>query len=261
MANYVLFKGLDEEKRKLSVSNAQLKRHLATQRMRREEAEDKATEWQKKYEEQQKENRKLRDELEQIKKQRDTYRDMLFKANKKQQSPTPLLNTSVSRKVGGQMGHKGYGRTTPERVDRSLHIFAHACPTCHGRLNRSKTTVSHTVEDIPTLQKQQAVVTRYEVEKQWCGRCKKEIVVTPAGVIPGSRLGINLLMQVLIWKYVCRIPFNIIVTLLETTYALHVSEGSLVLFLKRAGQYFGKPYQQILQEVRAAPVKHADETG
>ena len=51
MANYVLYKGLDEEKRKLSVVNAQIKRHLVTLRMRREEAEDKAKEWQKRYEE------------------------------------------------------------------------------------------------------------------------------------------------------------------------------------------------------------------
>lgn len=68
-------------------------------------------------------------------------------------------------------------------------------------------------------------------------------------------------MQVLVWKYMCRIPLNIIVTLLETSYGLHVSQGTLVLFLKRASQYFGESYKQILQEVRAAPVKHADETG
>ena len=59
----------------------------------------------------------------------------------------------------------------------------------------------------------------------------------------------------------CRIPLNIIVTMLEKTYDLPISQGTLVLFLKRASQYFGKPYKQILQEVRAAPVKHADETG
>ena len=44
-----MYKGLDEEKRKLSVINAVLKRHLASLRKRREEAEDTAKEWQKKY--------------------------------------------------------------------------------------------------------------------------------------------------------------------------------------------------------------------
>jgi hypothetical protein len=51
MANYFLYQGLDEEKRKLSVINAALKRHLVTLRKRREEAEDKTKEWQEKYDE------------------------------------------------------------------------------------------------------------------------------------------------------------------------------------------------------------------
>jgi len=49
--------------------------------------------------------------------------------------------------------------------------------------------------------------------------------------------------------------------LLETTYDVHISAGTLVLMLQKTSQYFGKPYKQILKEVRAAPVKHADETG
>jgi transposase len=262
MANYVLYKGLDEEKRKLSVVNAQLKRHLVTLRKRREEAEDTAKEWQKKYEDQQKTIRELQEELEKVKKQRDTYRDMVFKANRKKEDTEEQGAVFQSlRKRGGQIGHKGYGRKHPLRIDTSLRIFAIYCPTCNERLHRSKTTVHHTVEDIPAVQQQQTIITRYEIEKQWCRTCKKEITIQPAGVIPGSRIGLNLIMQVLIWKYLCRIPLNIIVMLLETTYDVHVSTGTLVLFFKQTSQYFGKPYHQILKEVRAAPVKHADETG
>lgn len=264
MGNYVLYQGLDDEKRKLRNINAVLKKHLVTLRERREEAEDKTKEWQKKYEEQQRENEKLKEENEKLRRQRDTYRDMLFKANRKEETDEKqfsFLQSSPPRKPGGQIGHKGYGRKSPVRIDHHYSVFANCCPTCKGILNRSQTKVTHTVEDIPAFQKQQTSVTRYEVEKQWCRKCKKEVVVTPKGVIPGSRLGINLIMQVLIWKYVCRIPFNIIVALLEVTYDLQVSSGTLVLFLRRTSQYFGKPYKEILKEVRAAPVKHADETG
>lgn len=264
MANYVLYKGLDEEKRKLSVINAQLKRHLVTLRTRRKEAEDEAQGWQKKYEEQEKEIEKLKEENEKLRRQRDTYRDMVFKANRSKESSEKqqaTFQTESQRKRGGQIGHKGHGRRLPFRIDKQLHVFANTCPSCKGKLNRSKTTVSHTVEDIPALQRQQTLVTRYEIEKQWCRNCKKEITVTPTGIIPGSRVGLNLLMQVLVWKYLCRIPLNIIVTLLAITYDLHISQGTLVLFLKRTSQYFGKPYKEILKEVRSSPVKHADETG
>ncbi len=264
MGNYLLYKGLDDEKRKLSVINAVLKRHLACLRQKREEAEDEAKEWQKKYEEQQKTIKDLQEELEKMRKQRDTYRDMVFKANRKKENheeQVSFFKSTAQKKLGGQLGHKGYGRKASERIDKKLHIFAVSCPRCKGRLNRSQTTVHHTVEDIPTPQQQQTTITKYEIERQWCRTCKKEVTVQPTGVIPGSRLGLNLIMQVLLWKYVCRIPLNIIVTLLEITYDVQVSAGTLVLFLQRTSQYFGKPYKEILKEVRAAPVKHADETG
>jgi len=193
----------------------------------------------------------------------DTYRDMVFKANRKKEKheeQASFFQSTAQKKPGGQLGHKGYGRKISEQIDKELHIFAVCCPTCNGKLNRAKTTVCHTVEDIPAPQQQQTI-TKYEIEKQWCKTCKKEIVVTPKEVIPGSRLGLNLIMQVLIWKYFCRIPLNIIVTLLEITYDMHISAGTLVLMLQKTSQYFDKPYNQILKEIRAAPVKHADETG
>ena len=210
MGNYLSYKSLDDEKRKLRVQNALLQRHLVTVRKRREEAENKANEWQKKYNEQQQEINKPQEELEKVRKQRDTYRDMLFKANRKKdvpEEPVSLFGTLRKRQPGGQSGHKGYGRTTPERIDKQLHVFANQCPTCKGKRNRATTTVSHTVEDIPALHQQQTVVTRYAVEKQWCRNCKKEITVTPKGVIPGSRLGLNLIMQVLLWKYMY-VPYS-----------------------------------------------------
>lgn len=264
MGNYLLYKGLDDEKRKLSVINAQLKRHLVTLRKRREEAEDTTKDWQRKYNEQQKRIEELQEELEKMRRQRDTYRDMVFKANRKKEDhedQSTFFESQPTRKPGGQLGHKGSGRKASERIDKELHIFAVCCPTCNGKLNRTKTTVRHTVEDIPDLQKQQTIITKYEIERQWCRTCKKEVLVEPTGVIPCSRLGLNLLMQVLIWKYFCRIPLNIIVTLLEITYDVHISAGTLVLMLQKTSQYFGKPYKQILKEIRAAPVKHADETG
>lgn len=83
MGNYLLYKSLDDEKRKLRVKNALLQRHLATVRKGREEADERANEWQKRYKKQQQEINKLQEELEKVRKQRDTYRDILFKANRK----------------------------------------------------------------------------------------------------------------------------------------------------------------------------------
>src|SRR5258708_35193599 len=106
MGNYLLYKGLDDEKRKLSVINAVLKRHLACLRQKREEAEDEAKEWQKKYEEQQKTIKDLQEELEKMRKQRDTYRDMVFKANRKKENheeQVSFFKSTAQKKLGGQL--------------------------------------------------------------------------------------------------------------------------------------------------------------
>lgn len=257
--DYYNFKSSDEEKRKLRIQNALLSRSLVTQQQKNTILEEENKKLRQEIIRIEQQKQKLEEELEKVKKQRDTYRGMVFKANRKQE--TPMFEKQQVRSIGGQTGHKGYGRKLPERIDKELRVFANCCPTCNGRLKRSRATLTHTVEDIPELQTQQTIVTKYVIERQWCTTCKKEITVTPLGVIPKSRLGCNLMLQVLIWKYVCRIPLNIIVPLLDITYSLHISEGTLVLFLKRASKYFGKSYQQILAEVRASPVKHADETG
>lgn len=264
MANYLLFSSRDNEKRKLTSEIGKLKYILAYQKQKRQEAENETKDWKKKYEEQQKQNNKLKEELEKVKKQRDTYRSMLFKANKKPIEEADLANIIFSqpkRTIGAQKGHKGYGKKLPLRVDKTLRIFAPACPDCKGELSPSEAVVAHTVEDIPAPQTPQTIVTRYEVERQWCRNCKQEVTITPSGVIPGSKLGVNLIVQILIWRYICRMPMAIIVSLLETTYGLVISAGTVSLFLKRASKYFDKPYREILKEVRAAPQKHADETG
>ena len=101
---------------------------------------------------------------------------------------------------------------------------------------------------------------RFEMERQWCGNCQKEVVAIPPGVIPNSRLGINLIIQILIWKYSCRMSFEIIVNTLIQTYGVSVTEGGLVDILKRTKVWLGPEYGKLLDIIRGSPVKHADET-
>jgi transposase len=272
MANYFLYRSSDDEKRKLRVDIGRLEYRLKYQKHKREEAEDETKAWREKYKEQQKQTGKLKEELEKLKeendklrKQRDTYRSMLFKRNKRPLTEKADIDTIISsqskKRIGGQLGHKGYGRKLAIRIDNTLRVFASVCPDCKGELSRTEAIVTHTVEDIPAPKTIKTIVTQYEVERQWCKNCKKEITVTPVGVIPNSKLGINVIVQILIWKYVCRMPMAVIVSLLESTYKLTMSTGTVALFLRRTSEYLKKPYSQILKEVRAAPVKHADETG
>src|SRR3989344_1645741 len=194
----------------------------------------------------------MRDDLEELKRQRELYKGMIYKPKVKK-TPKPS---------GGRLtGHVGYGRKLPRTIDRYLHVAADICPDCGNLLARSNTTVSHTVEDIPEPAVVQPTITRYEVERQWCTNCRKEVVAKPAGVIAHSRLGINLVVQILSLHYRCRMPYQTIVTFLYDTWGITITRGALIGITKRTRDWFGNAYYDLLSEIRAAPVKHADETG
>jgi len=199
----------------------------------------------------------LTEDIEEMKRQRDVYRGMVYKPNK-EKIPQEKKQRST---VGGQRGHKGYGRMLPLHIDQELRVFANYCPDCSSKLSRTNSTVSHTVEDVPGVEQVQTTVTRYTIERQWCKTCKKEVTVSPVGVIPHSKLGSNLIVQLLVWRYSARLPLQTIVFLLQTTYSIQISQAAVVKILKRTKEYFGNKYGEILTQIRAAPMKHADETG
>lgn len=258
---YYHFKSTDEEKRFLRLDVDRLQRALVKRKKKQQELNNEVGKLRKINEEQQEFIEKLKAENEKLKRQRDTYRSMLFKANKPKVTVTPSPSFLPQRKRGAQDGHTGYGRSIPQRVDKVEQWSEARCPTCDGKLTAKHSFKTHTVEDIPAPTTQKAIVTRYEIQRQWCKKCKKEVLATPLWVIPNSRLGLHLVVQVLIWKYECRMSMKLIVSLLKTTYGVIISVGTLALCLRRTQQFFKLPYQDILATIRAAPVKHADETG
>lgn len=204
-----------------------------------------------------------RDELtkliDELKRQRDVYRGMVYKPSVPHQKPE--LGIPSGRHRGAQPGHTGHARGVPNHIDQDIRIHATICPDCRTFLPQTNTTTTHTVEDIPTPQTVHPIVTRYTIERQWCPACKKEIQAIPPCVIPGSCFGLNLIVQLLIWKYRCRIPFATMVLLFSITYGITITEGALAATLHRTREWLGSSYHGLLKEIRGSPVKHADETG
>lgn len=275
-----MWRSVDEEKRRLSSSNARMSRALDQLRAGKRKLEDQLKEekqkgrlWEKKYEEERKKNEELEKRIAELENQRDRYRDMVFKPNRKKKSgkeEDANGNGSLGgqnskpggkkRKPGGQPGHKGYGRKNPPSIDEEKRLYLENCPACHCKLNRSQTTTCHTVEDIPSLEESRVKVIKYKTEVQWCPNCRKAVKAKAPDVIPRSRLGLNVLLYVLIHKYKCRLPWEMIVFNLVNWYGLKVSKGSLVLMMHRARDWLGEAYNQLLEDIRGSTVKYADET-
>jgi len=242
--------------RYLRIRVAQLERVHLMQKKKTDKLEELLKDRDKLIAELEKQRDFLTEDIEEMKRQRDVYKGMVYKPNR-----TEPKKEKLKRVIGGQPGHKGYGRSLPSQVDTEAYVFAKTCPDCQGNLTRTKSTVSHTVEDIPPFLETRTKVCKYSIERQWCKRCKKEVTAVPHGVIPGARFGINLVSQILLWKYAARMPFATIAAMLKVTYGITVSQGGLAKILQRTKKYFGPFYADILKQVRAAPIKHADETG
>ncbi len=255
--HYHEFKSMDDTKRYMAVRIDQLERMNKHQKQKRKEAEDELSRLKKEYE-------KLKKENEEIKRQRDRYKDMMFKKNIQKDSTeeeSELLIKTAVKKRGGQIGHTGHGRSRPQEVHFSKRIYTKICPDCHTKLKRSSTCLTHTVEDIPAPQVTKPMVTQYKVERQWCGTCKKEVTAKPIEVIPGSKLGINLVTYIMLLKYGAKVPLDAIVLLLENQYGITVSKGGIIQILHRTKHWLGSAYQKLKAEMRASPIIHADETG
>lgn len=202
----------------------------------------------------------LTEDIEEMKRQRDVYRGMVYKPGKKKEEDN-AIHKRKGKKLGAPIGHKGYGKKKPNEIDQHIHAQLTCCPHCQTELTGAQATVNHTITDLPHWTLQKPIVTQYSIERQWCRTCKKEVHATPKGVIPGSRFGSNLVTMILVWKYRFREPLNKIVERLAVFYGLSLSEACVVGIMQRAKEWLGTDYEKLIVEIRGAGVKHADETG
>ena len=186
---------------------------------------------------------------------------MLFKFTGKAAGISP-------RKRGGQVGHKGSGRRTttgddgePLPPDEIVRCFLTNCPDCGSPVSRTSSCQSHTIVDIPKLTELLAQTVQYDIEQQWCGNCHVRVMATVPQVLPHAKVGLNTIILVLIYRYTCHIPLAKIRYLLKTCYQLDLTEGAVQNILDRAKDWFAGQYNQLLVMLRAARIKHADETG
>ena len=174
---------------------------------------------------------------------------MIFKSNSRK--------PATGSKRGAKKGHKGVGRMKPEIVDREVSIFLTNCHDCGNNLRRTSSVDERIVLDLPrTL----PIATRYFIERQWCAHCHKEVSGIPQNTLPGCRFGMGVITLVLFLKYRMRSPIKKIEETLLSQHGLIITGQGIQELLHNIKTKFNNQYNDILKEIRNAPVKHADET-
>lgn len=247
---------LRKEARKLRQENATLERSRKAQQERAKKLEktvhdkkEKIESLKKEIAELEKENSELKSRLGLAVDKAKTYAGMIFKSNVRKPK------TGVGR--GAKKGHEGTGRKNPEHIDREVDVYLTNCNDCRTPLHRTSSFDERIVLDTPHIL---PVATLYRIERQWCANCHKEVRGIPQNTLPGCRFGNGVIVTVLFLKYRMRSPLAKIEELLRSQYQITITGQGIQELLHLVKTKFGKQYNDILEEFRNAPVKHADET-
>ena len=160
---------------------------------------------------------------------------------------------------GRKGGHIGVTRPKPTRIDREVERNASSCPDCRHPLGKPVDSIEHIQEDIIPSRVE---VTRFVHHRYWCPGCQG-IVTAPYAPdeVPHGYLGPRTLATMVWLKYHLALPGNKIKDLLCDFCGLNVTEGAIHKALQRLADHLHMETEPILNAIRQAPYKHADETG
>lgn len=162
------------------------------------------------------------------------------------------------KKRGARKGHPGSRRQTPERIDRQVEHRADCCPDCGGHLQRCGETRVRYTEDIPEIQPE---VTEHTIHRDWCPQCKKKVEPPVADALPGSTLGLRVLVLSAWLHYGLGNTLSQIVEVFNFHLQLKLTEGGLVQMWYRLQAILFAWYEEIRQEALQSATLHGDETG
>ena len=174
------------------------------------------------------------------------------------EKPTPKKNKSPKRKRGGQKGHPGSHRKTPE-PDRQREHQCEQCPHCSGKLKRTGDTRSRITEDIPEDLK--PVVTEEILHSDWCPSCKKRVEPKIPDVLPRCTLGNRTLVLTALLHFLQGLTLSQVVDTFNFHLRMRLTPGGLMQMWHRLSDILFTWYEEIHEQILDSGRLHADETG
>jgi transposase len=174
---------------------------------------------------------------------------------------TRSLRGASDKKVGGQIGHEG---TTLKRVAQATEIVCHPLPAqcdyCNKPLPLKNACVSETrqVFDIPATAYD---VIEHRTLRLVCRCGKTHVSIFPAEVTEAVQYGPNIRALGVHLTQGQMLPFARARELLQDLYGLPVSPGTLVSWVGEARAALQGTADLIADQLRVAPLVHADESG
>jgi hypothetical protein len=184
-----------------------------------------------------------------------------FKPNKKETIADKEndASSSAKKKRGAPVGHPGWGRPKPERIDRTVHVSAPTkCPYCSkDNLAPYNGLYEHVQEDII---KPRTEVVKYLHEQSFCSTCNRPVVQPGEGEILNAPIGPVAKSVALFLRYRIGMSYQKTAELFKEIFGLDFVPASAVGFDRKAA-FRGAPIHDDLREkIKVTDWVHADET-
>ena len=188
-----------------------------------------------------------------------------FKPNKKKEAEAGGKDAERSsegekKKRGAPVGHMGWVRPKPERIDRTIDVPAPTiCPHCQSSdLTPMEESTEHVQEDI--VIRPQTLVTRYLHRQAFCGRCHRPVVQAGEGELLNAPIGPVAKSVAIYLRYRIGIPYRKTAELFRELFGLTFVAASALGFDRKAAARGTPIYEDLRDKIRASELVHADET-
>lgn len=185
---------------------------------------------------------------------------------KKKRPPSGRLAPLLSPLVIEHRDADSYRRPTPPpaAITETVSVPLPKHCACGGSFDQaSVTTHDRYQEDIPlpelTADYQPHLVTKFAVQRAVCNGCGHATAEQQLGGQPVT-LGTNVRLLVTHLVAVVGMSYNQVTHLLRVLYNLTVSGGEVATILHKQHEAWLPAYNQLKDDIRAAPVDHVDET-
>jgi len=219
--------------------------------------------WKKRYQEEKEKSGKLKQENDQL----TLILEKLLKTNLRYQVAlfdhgnfkTKLEGEKKTK--GGQIGHQDTNRETllNSKNYEHLRVFTKNCSSCGTVLPRVESVKEKTLIDI--ILNPQALRLVVQAERQWCPKCRKEVLARHGQSIPFTEYGLNTFMVVILLRFASGLTLSKVGTVMTMGFGLSLSKSEVASLLAQAKTYLGGKYEALKEAARKNKITYTDETG
>jgi transposase len=188
-----------------------------------------------------------------------------FKSNKKKDAERgkkdveggSLAREGIKKKRGAPVGHPGWVRPKPERIDQTVEVPAPTiCPHCQSHdLTSMKEITEHLQEDI--VIQPRTLVTRYLHGQAFCTKCHRPVVQAGEGELLNAPIGPVAKSVAIYLRYRIGIPYRKTTEMFRELFGLKFVPASALRFDRQAAGRGMPIYEDLRDKIRTSDVVHA----